>query len=81
MHTLVFIVYQNEVRIAHRSESAAIAKGVPGPLDLWHHVNCFKEPDKLEEVGWLPSYSGERLKGFSALKKADQDRLKKELPA
>ena len=74
-------VFQNEVRISHRSEAAAIAKGVPGPLDLWHHVSCFNDPGLFEEYGWLPSYSGERLTGFSALKKEDQKMLKKELPA
>ena len=56
---------------------AAEEKGITGPLVMWHHLDCFAKPDTLESVGWLPSYGGEQLDGYSSLKKPE----KKMIPA
>ncbi|XP_071962763.1 poly [ADP-ribose] polymerase 1-like isoform X2 [Antedon mediterranea] len=57
----------------------AAEKNIPGPVALWHHIDCFVDPGRLEELGWKDTYSGEQLTGFKRLKAEDQKILKKKL--
>ena len=76
----LILFLQEELRIAHRSMEVAEEKGITGPWVMWHHLDCFAKPDTLESVGWLPSYGGEQLDGYSSLKKPEKKMIKKKLP-
>ncbi|XP_033096615.1 poly [ADP-ribose] polymerase 1-like [Anneissia japonica] len=72
-------IAKDDIRISKKDYERAAEKNIPGPVDLWHHVECFIEPDRLEEMGWKDTYSGEQLSGYKTLKVDDQKDLKKKL--
>lgn len=70
---------QDTVRVSKRDLAAAVAKGIPGPLDMWHHVDCFCKEDRLKELAWPSMGVASAIPGFDKLKDEDQKELQKKL--
>ncbi|PIK37446.1 putative poly [Apostichopus japonicus] len=72
-------IVKDTVRVSKRDLAAAVAKGIPGPLDMWHHVDCFCKEDRLKELAWPSMGVASAIPGFDKLKDEDQKELQKKL--
>lgn len=70
---------QDTVRVSKRDLATAAARGIPGPLDMWHHVDCFCKEDKLKDLAWPSMGVASAIPGFDSLKPDDQKELQKKL--
>lgn len=59
--------------------ATAVARGIPGPLDMWHHVDCFCKEDRLKELSWPSMGVASGIPGFDSLKAEDQKLLEQKL--
>ncbi|XP_022090532.1 poly [ADP-ribose] polymerase 1-like isoform X2 [Acanthaster planci] len=73
-------INKNDVRINYKSSIAAAAKGLPGTMDTWHHLNCFVKPDLLATVQWRDTNSVDKIDGYKRLKTEDQKLMKEKFP-
>ncbi|XP_060555294.1 poly [ADP-ribose] polymerase 1-like [Ruditapes philippinarum] len=65
-------IKKGELRISRKDYESVRAK-MYGPCDLWHHVDCFIE--KRDELDFGTDMNPDKIKGFSNLKKEDQELL------
>ncbi|KAF2885554.1 hypothetical protein ILUMI_20622 [Ignelater luminosus] len=69
-------ILKEEIRISKKDFESDVGKKYGGQ-DLWHHATCFA---KLRaELGYFES--ADKLAGFKTLSKADQEEVKKQIPA
>lgn len=72
-------IVKDTIRISRRDLATAVARGIPGPLDMWHHVDCFCKEDRLKELSWPSMGMASGIPGFDTLKAEDQKLLEQKL--
>ncbi|KAH3844594.1 poly [ADP-ribose] polymerase 1-like [Dreissena polymorpha] len=69
-------IAKGEVRISRKDYESQRAV-MYGPVDLWHHVDCFVK--KRDELAFTTEMNPEKINGWLGLKKEDKDMLLEKL--